>query len=289
MKMGIVGLGLIGGSMAKAYSKTPGNTVYGFDSNNTILDYAIMSGNVDLKLTKDNIAACELILIATYPDGAAQYLGEMSPYIKKGAMVIDCLGTKQKICAVGFELAKQYGYTFIGGHPMAGTHNSGFKFSRSDLFEGAPMVLVPPVYDDMELIDKVSKYLTPCRFGKISVTTAKEHDRIIAFTSQLCHVVSNAYVKSPTAYSHSGFSAGSYRDLTRVAWLNPAMWAELFLENDEFLLFEVDNLIKSLTEYRNAIAGSDKDLLVKLLDEGRKIKEEVDGDGKNQSKYKEKL
>ena len=160
---------------------------------------------------------------------------------------------------------------------MAGSHNSGFKYSRSNLFQGAPMVLVPPRFDDMELLARVKDALEPCRFGRFSVTTAQEHDRIIAFTSQMPHIVSNAYIKSPTALDHKGFSAGSYKDLTRVAWLNPQMWAELFLDNQENILSELDFYIDSLRAYREAVANKDMDALVALLDEGRKRKEQVDG------------
>ena len=139
------------------------------------------------------------------------------------------------------------------------------------------MVLVPPRYDDPELLERVKNALAPCRFGSFSVTTAQEHDKLIAFTSQMPHIVSNAYIKSPTASSHKGFSAGSYKDLTRVAWLNPQMWAELFMCNRDNVLFELDNYIESLKKYRDALLHKDSALLVELLDEGRKRKEEVDG------------
>jgi prephenate dehydrogenase len=174
-------------------------------------------------------------------------------------------------------VAKRYGFTFIGGHPMAGTQFSGFKYSRANLFEGAPMVLVPDRFDDMDLLDRAKKALEPCHFGSFSVTTAAEHDRMIAFTSQIPHIVSNAYIKSPTARSHKGFSAGSYKDLTRVAWLNAPMWAELFLENKDNTLYELDTLIDSLKEYRDAIASNDEAALISLLEDGKRCKEEVDG------------
>ena len=160
---------------------------------------------------------------------------------------------------------------------MAGSHYSGFKYSRSNLFQGAPMVLVPPRYDDPVLLSRVKNALAPCNFGSFSVTSAKEHDKMIAFTSQLPHIVSNAFIKSPTALQHRGFSAGSYKDLTRVAWLNPHMWAELFLSNKENVLYELDTCINSLLAYKEALENEDSDTLITLLDEGRKRKEEVDG------------
>lgn len=139
------------------------------------------------------------------------------------------------------------------------------------------MVLVPPCFDNPMLLQRAVDALAPCGFGSYSVTTAEKHDEIIAFTSQMPHIVSNAYIKSPTALSHKGFSAGSYKDLTRVAWLNPNMWAELFLSNKENILSELSHYIDSLEQYRNAIAYSDYTTLVNLLDDGRKRKEEVDG------------
>lgn len=139
------------------------------------------------------------------------------------------------------------------------------------------MVLVPPVFDDPLLLERVKEALIPCNFGSFSVTSAQAHDKMIAFTSQMPHIVSNAYIKSPTAQEHKGFSAGSYKDLTRVAWLNPQMWAELFLSNKENLLNELDFYLNSLVAYRNAIAENNETELIHLLDEGRKRKEEVDG------------
>lgn len=277
MTVGIVGLGLIGGSLAKAFKRRDGIKILACDTNTPVLGFAIISEVVDAELTMDNIGECDLVLLATYPEAAERWLDESAGYIPPKTLVVDCLGTKKSICSMAFPLAEKYGFTFVGGHPMAGTHNSGFKYSREDLFDGAPMVIVPPVFDDIELLDKVKTILAPVGFGQISVTTAEEHDRMIAFTSQMAHIVSNAYIKSPTALSHKGFSAGSYKDLTRVAWLNPEMWAELFMENRDNLLYELDFLTQKLGEYRAAIAGGDREELVKILDEGRRRKKEIDG------------
>ncbi len=276
MTVGILGLGLIGGSLARAYKLT-GHTVYVKNRDERMLSFAMLSGAVDGKLNEDTIPQCDLILLAIYPAGSADWLKANAPLISKEALVIDCCGTKQEVCSRCFPLATEYGFTFVGGHPMAGSQFSGFKYSRANLFQGAPMVLVPPVYDDMALLQRVKDALEPCGFGFFSVTTAADHDRMIAFTSQMPHILSNAFIKSPTALEHKGFSAGSYRDLTRVAWLNPGMWTELFLENRENLLFELDTYIQSLTEYRDALANQDEDTLYRLLDDGKKRKEEVDG------------
>ena len=224
------------------------------------------------KLTKENIGECELILIALYPDAAVDFLNEYANLISKDSVVIDCLGVKKEICDIGFKLAKKYDFTFAGGHPMAGTHNSGFKYARENLFHNAPMVIVPPRYDDITLLDKIKTLLAPVGFGSITVTTAEEHDRVIAFTSQMAHIVSNGFIKSPTAQNHKGFSAGSFKDLTRVAWLNPNMWAELFIKNKEPLLFELDLFIDNMLKYRKALKENDKNYLIDLLEEGRQLK-----------------
>lgn len=276
MKVGILGLGLIGGSLARAYA-LEGHTVYAIQRNESMLSFAMLAGAVHGKLDEETIPQCDLILLAIYPDGSASWLERNAGLVSKHALVIDCCGTKKEVCRRCFPLAEQYGFTFIGGHPMAGSQFSGFKYSRADLFEGAPMVLVPPVYDDMQLLYRAKEALKPCHFGFFSVTTAEEHDKMIAFTSQMPHILSNAFIKSPTALKHKGFSAGSYKDLTRVAWLNPQMWAELFLENSDNVLFELDHYIDSLKAYRDAIAKNDMGTLVALLEEGKKRKEEVDG------------
>ncbi len=276
MNVGILGLGLIGGSLARAYALA-GHTVYATQRNETMLSFAMLAGAVHGRLTEETIPSCDLILLAIYPGGSASWLEQNAHLVSKSALVIDCCGTKEHICRRCFPLAKACGFTFVGGHPMAGSQFSGFKYSRATLFKGQPMVLVPPVYDDILLLDRVKDALKPCQFGSFSVTTAQDHDRMIAFTSQMPHILSNAFIKSPTARNHRGFSAGSYRDLTRVAWLNPGMWAELFLENKENVLFELDYYIQSLSAYRDAIAAEDEKHLISLLEEGKQRKEEVDG------------
>ena len=276
MKVGVCGLGLIGGSMAKAY-RAEGHEVLGFDISEATVGYALLADIINDRLTEERLSECDLIFVALYPEATMEYLERIAPLVDKSAVVIDLCGTKRQVCEVGFALARKHGFTFVGGHPMAGKQYSGIKYARENLFKGAPMVIVPPVYDDMAFIDRIKTLLSPAGFGKLSVTTAEDHDRIIAFTSQLAHVVSNAYVKSPTARVHKGFSAGSYKDMTRVAWLNENMWTELFLENKEPLLFELDSIICSLTEYRAALERNDREGLRSLLRDGREAKEKIDG------------
>ena len=276
MKVGILGLGLIGGSMARAYA-VAGHTVYAADLDESTLSFAMLSGAVHGRLDEETIPACELLLLAIYPGGSAKWLEDNGRLVDSGALVLDLCGIKQEVCQRCFPVARKYGFTFVGGHPMAGSHFSGFKYSRADLYKGAPMVLVPPRFDNIDLLQRVKDAMAPCGFGMFSVTTAEEHDRMIAFTSQMPHVLSNAFIKSPTARQHKGFSAGSYKDLTRVAWLNAPMWSELFLENRDNLLFELNTYLDSLTAYRDALEARDGERLTALLEAGKKAKEEVDG------------
>jgi len=276
MIVGIVGLGLISGSMAKAYSAA-NHTVLAWNRSLSILEFAIMEGTVDAALDEHNIRTCDLILVGLPPEASIQWIRENADRIHHKTLVMDLCGTKQVVCNAIFPLAKEKGFRFVGGHPMAGNQFSGYKNAYATLFVGAPMVLVPPDPLDYDLVDTCKRLLTPVCFGGYSVTSAEEHDRIIAYTSQMCHVVSNAFVKSPTAKIHRGYSAGSYKDLTRVAWLNADMWSELMLENKTFLLQEMDILMQNLQAYRDAIEAGDQDTLRQLLQEGRECKEEVDG------------
>ncbi len=276
MTVGICGLGLIGGSLSRAYIEA-GHKVLGYDKDPSVLPLAKLAGACEGELSKESASECELILIALYPEATIKYFEEIAPYVSRDAIVIDCCGVKGAVCQACFEIAEKHGVTFVGGHPMAGKQFSGFGHSKASLFRGAPMLIVPPRRNDIEFYEKIKKLLEPVGFGRIRITTADEHDKMIAFTSQLAHIVSNAYVKSETAQSHKGFSAGSYKDLTRVAWLNENMWSELLAENSENVISELDSIMASLGEYRDALAKNDKERLRELLRDGRLCKERVDG------------
>lgn len=277
MTVGIIGLGLIGGSLAKAYKQSGQARVLGYDLDTSTKEFAKMSGVLDDYLTRDALSACDLIFIAVRPRAVVKFIRDHADDFGSHPIIIDCGGTKRAICDAIFPIANKHGFLFIGGHPMAGSHHSGFKYSRADLFVNASMVLVPQSHDDIQLLETVKALLSPVGFGRYTVTTAEDHDRMIAFTSQLAHVVSNAYIQSPTAGSHKGFSAGSYQDLTRVAWLDADMWTELFLENGDYLNAELDTIISCLTRFRCAIANEDAEGLRSMLNYGKHRKEEVDG------------
>ena len=276
MTLGIVGLGLIGGSLAKAFKKHTDYRVLGYDLDKAVTQYAQMTGSVDGVLTREALAECEMVLLAVYPQATVDYLRKAADAIAPGTVVIDCGGIKASICEQCRPLGKANGWTFIGGHPMAGLHHSGIKYANADLYAGASMILTPENTEDILLLEKVTGWIKSAGFASVTVTTPEKHDEIIAFTSQLAHVVSNAYVKSPRAQVHRGFSAGSYRDLTRVARLNENMWAELFLENRENLVAEIDHLVGSLQEYKAALEQGDADTLKALLKDGSDRKERID-------------
>lgn len=279
MTVGIVGLGLIGGSFAKAYSDNDEHRVYAYDINEQVMQDAYHMKIVEDELNESTLPSCDLILLALYPQASVDYLKNNAKHIGSHTMVIDCCGVKEFVCKECFPIAKEYGFTFVGGHPMAGRHFSGLEYSMKTMYNGASMVLVPEDLSDEATIARAKKLLSPIKFGKFTICDANRHDAMIAFTSQMAHVVSNAYVKSPTAKNHDGFSAGSYKDLTRVAWLNETMWTELFLENKEHLVEELDYFINALTQYKNAMEENDADTLKTLLAEGKRCKEEIDGLG----------
>lgn len=277
-RIGVVGLGLIGGSFAKALH-TGGTEVYAWNRTHSTLELAMIE-TVDGELNPDTIPTCELIILASYPTASIAWLEANQDLISAGAIVIDAVGVKRIVCDRCFAIASTHDWTFVGCHPMAGTQFSGYAHSRANMFKGAPLVVVPPAMDDFDrvaVLERLQQLLEPCGFGSFTLSTADHHDAVIAFTSQLAHVVSNAYVKSPSARVHKGFSAGSYKDLTRVARLNPDMWCELFLDDADFLSAEIGTLIENLQQYKDAIDTKDAARLRELLAEGDRIKRNIEG------------
>ena len=275
MTIGVVGLGLMGGSLCKALGAR-GHRMLGTDTDEHVLGYAALTGIIAEELTDERIGECDYLFLAVYAGAAVEALRKMAPFIRKDAVVCDLCGVKRAVCDACFDLAAEYGFAFVGGHPMAGKQFSGIKYADENLYQGATMILVPKEHEDLFLVSRLSELLRGAGFRSMTITTAEKHDEMIAFTSQLAHVVSNAFIKSPTAAEHLSFSAGSYRDLTRVAKLNETMWTELFLDNADHLGFELDCIIRSLQAYRAAIAEGDAETLRRLLKEGSERKETID-------------
>ncbi len=276
MVIGIVGLGLIGGSLAKATKKNTNHKVYGFDISETTVKSALKEKSINKELTSENLKECDYVFIPLYPEAVKDYLIKNAKNFKENAVVIDCAGVKRCVCEDCFNIAEQNGFTFIGGHPMAGTQFSGYENAKDTMFHNAPFILTPKENEDILTLANAREVIISIGFGRVSVMTAERHDKLIAFTSQLAHIVSNAYIKSPSSTQRKGISAGSYKDLTRVAYLNENMWTELFLENKDNLIFELDYLINELKKYSDAMKNDDADELKKLLKEGREAKERAD-------------
>ena len=277
MNIGIVGLGLIGGSMAKSIKARTGHTVCGADLDGETMTLARMCGAIDAPLTDENLPQCGLILIAIRPGAAVEWVRTHGARIAKSAIVVDLCGVKRVVVEAIAPLAEQYGFSYIGGHPMAGRERGGFTASSEDLYVGASMILTPDKRTDMKLLETLQAFFLDLGFAGLTFSQPEEHDRIIAFTSQLAHIVSSAYVKSPEAQRRRGFSAGSFRDMTRVARLDEDMWTELFLDDADYLTHELEVLIGHLEEYRSALKERDASRLHDLLKEGRELKATAGG------------
>ena len=269
----IAGLGLIGGSMAKAIRANTDYRVVGHDISGKVLSDARYLGDIDEIADEHSVSEADIILVGLYPVPTVEYILSNLGRMKKNCIVVDLCGVKQYVCDLVTPEARAHGVQFIGGHPMSGREFSGFEYAKADLFQGASMILVPNESATEDALAGMESFFKALGFGRVVRTTAERHDRMIAFTSQLAHVVSSAYIKSPEALLHSGYSAGSYKDLTRVARLNEQMWTELFLRNAGPLVREIDEMILHLQEYRNAIVSGHDDELKQLLREGRERKE----------------
>ena len=277
MNVAIVGLGLIGGSMAKSIKNRTAHTVWGADLNSETMTMARMCGAIDAPLTEENLPQADLALVAIRPGAAIEWVRQHADRIAKSAILVDLCGVKRTVVAAIAPIAEQYGFAYIGGHPMAGRERGGFTASTEDLYVGASMILTPDKRTDMRLLETLKAFFLDLGFAGLTFSTPEEHDRIIAFTSQLAHIVSSAYVKSPEAQRRRGFSAGSFQDMTRVARLDEDMWTELFLDDEDFLTKELDELIGHLTDYRNALQDRDAQRLHDLLKEGRELKATAGG------------
>lgn len=276
MNIGIVGLGLIGGSLAKSAKKNTKYKVYGYDISAEVIKNAVSEKSIDGELTEKRLSSCDYVFIPLYPEAVIEYVRKNAENFKEGAVVIDCAGVKRSVCDECFRIAENHNFSFVGGHPMAGTQFSGFENSKDTMFYNAPFVLTPKENEDILTLANAREVIMALGFGRVSVMTPKKHDKLIAFTSQLAHIVSNAYVKSPSALERKGISAGSYKDLTRVAYLNENMWTELFMDNKEYLVSELDNIIAELQKYSDAMKNDDPDTLRQLLKDGKDMKLKAD-------------
>ena len=278
MNIAIIGLGLIGGSYAKATKSRTLHTVYGYDLDTEVMMFARMTGAMDAALTDELLETCDLVITALRPGAAIAWTKAHAEILGKAKCVlVDICGVKRAVVGEMAALAKANGYKYIGGHPMAGKETGGFVNSTDSLYDGASMILTPDETADLQTLEMLKNYFTDIGFANLTFSNPDEHDRIIAYTSQLAHIVSGAYVKSPTTQKRRGFSAGSFRDLTRVARLDEKMWTELMLDNREYLADELRILIDNLKPYLTALENNDADALCECLREGRIAKASAGG------------
>lgn len=273
MNIAVVGLGLIGGSFCKALKANTFHHIMGLDTDKETVRKALEQGAIDEEIDESRLCEANLTVIALYPVPTVEFVKRNADRFKKGSIVIDVGGVKGYVVRNSSPVLDEKGVFFLGTHPMAGTENSGFDFSTATMFEKASYILTPTETTPQIVIDLVTTLGSCMGFGQVVIATPEQHDANIAYTSQLAHVVSNAYVKSPSLFRADGFSAGSFLDLTRVAKLNEEMWSSLFLCNKEALLFEINTIIEKLTEYRDAMVNDDKPTLKALLKDGRELKE----------------
>lgn len=271
-KVGIVGLGLIGASLAKALSHRTDCTVYGLDIDRSTIEMALAEGTIAAELT--DLGQLDVLIVALFPQATVEYIQENAEKLRKGCLVMDICGVKKQVADRVAPLCKSCGVEYIGAHPMAGRERWGYQNSTEDLFDNASIILTP-IFTDSWALQLAAQLCEQIGFGRVVYTDPDSHDKMIGYTSQLAHILSSAYIKNPLCMNYKGYTGGSFQDLTRVAKLNPIMWSELFLLNQQHLLDDLDILIGSLQEYRQALAAGDRSCLEKLLEEGSLIKQQL--------------
>lgn len=272
MNIAVIGLGLIGGSICKALKANTFHHIMGIDTDPETVRKALEQGAIDEEITEDRLGEANLTIVALYPVAIVDFIKKNADRFRKGSIVMDICGVKGYIVRNCTPILDEKGVIFIGTHPMAGTEHSGFDYATADLFKNASFIITPSDNTPQIAIDLVSTLGACMSFGQVVIATPEQHDSNIAYTSQLAHVVSSAYVKSPSLFRADGFSAGSFLDLTRVAYLNEEMWSSLFMCNKDALLLEINNIIKALSEYRDAMVSDDINELRELLRVGTERK-----------------
>ncbi len=272
----VAGLGLMGGSMAKALKKYTDCRVLGWNRSRQISEAALQEGAIDDIADPAHFESCDILIPALYPEATVHFLQEKIPVMKRDSVIVDLVGVKSRLVNEVAPLALKYGIRYTGGHPMAGLARAGYSRSFADLYKGCSMILVPTNATAPGDVDMLSSFFRSLGFQRIQVCSAEIHDHMIAHTSQLAHIVSNSYVKSPVSRNYNGFAGGSYKDMTRIACLNEKVWKELFIWNRDALLPEINDLIRNITDLRDAIEAGDSSLLEELLRSGRIAKEYID-------------
>lgn len=274
MNILICGLGLIGASLAKTIKKNTNHKVFGWNRTQSVTEKALRDGAIDETGDIDFlISQADITFINFYPEAIVPFILAHKDSFKKDSIVTDSCGIKTKICT---EVAKHdLPFYFIGAHPMAGREVGGYDNSQDTLFDNASFITTPYETTPKNKTDALVGLAEDMGFARTVVTTPEHHDEMIAFTSQIAHVLACSYVLSPLAPMHAGYSAGSYRDVSRVARINAEMWTELFIDNKEPLVREIDDLVSNLMQFKYNIVNEDAQALTELMKKGNRIKEEI--------------
>ncbi len=273
MKILVAGLGLIGGSVCKAVHAYTDHSVYGWNRTQSVAQKALAEHAIDGIVTQD-CSGFDFIIVCLYPDMTRTWIREHIQTMSRNTIVIDVSGVKTDLPEEMTALCAEYDIYYLSTHPMAGKEKAGFNVSDEGLFQGANFIMTPLSQTPKFVIAQVQNFAHQIGFRKFVITTPAQHDKMIAYTSQLAHVVSSAYVQSPEIELETGFSGGSFHDMTRIATMNEDMWTDLFLENQESLLYELDLLIQNLMSYRKALSDQDRDAIYALIRDGRLRKEQ---------------
>ncbi|MDR0915998.1 MAG: prephenate dehydrogenase/arogenate dehydrogenase family protein [Oscillospiraceae bacterium] len=277
----IIGLGLIGGSLAKAVKLHTPHRVHGIDHDADTLAATLGSGAVDDAGTSAHaerlLADADIVIVALSPDATVEWVERYVGAIRENAVVTDVCGVKRHIIQHLAPLCSAHDLRYVPGHPMAGRERGGFANSDAELFKNCSYIFTPDEHTDSDALETLRTLVTDLGAARVTITTAEHHDRMIAFTSQLPHVLAGAYVKSDTSAGHVGYSAGSYRDVSRVAAVDETLWSRLLQLNRDNLTTEIDTLITHLTQYRNALTTDDANTIASVIRDGRERKLEIDG------------
>ena len=273
MRILVAGLGLIGGSLCKAIHAYTDHAVCGWNRTKAVAEKALAEHVID-EITGDDCSGFDMIITSLYPELTRKWVRNHIGTMQKNTIVLDVTGVKTDLPKEMTELCSGYGVHYLSTHPMAGKERAGFDVSDENLFQGANFIMTPLPETPKSIIAQVQNFAHQVGFRKFVITTPEMHDKMIAYTSQLAHVVSSSYVQSPEIQFESGFSGGSFQDMTRIATMNEDMWADLFMENQESLSYELDILIQHLQEYQKALADKDRDAVYALIRDGRLRKEQ---------------
>ena len=275
---GIVGLGIMGGSIAKSIRQNilsqngSKGKIYACNRSTACLSQAKADGVIDEVFTSDRVREmlpeCDVLFICLYPHATLDFMRDNRDFFKSGSIITDISGVKG-IFQKNLDSILRTDVDFIIGHPMAGGEKEGYANSSAQFFVNHNYILIPEARNSPDHLDLMRDLITAMGFTRITETTCDIHDYKIGFTSQLCHVIASALVESAQDEGITAFGGGSFEDLTRIAMINAPLWTELFISNKEKLVQHIDNFQKMMTSFRTAIQNEDAETLKALLEDTR--------------------